>query len=60
MAEAMSVGYSENKTKMSTAAVRGEERTVEVEEEGGGETSHLATQTFEITQTHTHRDAATD
>jgi hypothetical protein len=40
--------------------VRGEEGTVEVEEEGGGETSHRATQTFEITQTHTHRDAATD
>ena len=56
----MSVGYSENKTKMSTAAVRGEERTVEFEEERGAETSHRATQTFEITQTHTHRDAATD
>ena len=59
MAEAMSVGYSEKKTKMSTAAVRGKEWTVELEGEGG-ETSHRATQTFEITQTHTHRDAATD
>ena len=58
MADAMSVGYSENKTKMSTAAVWGEAE--ELKEEGGGETSHLATQTFEITQTHTHRDAATD